>query len=70
MQRSAKSLFGIHRYVNALRHDTSIGGGGYGVRLLSYVNLEAGAVGLIDGMDGATAAIVCTGDSLSRDRTW
>ena len=42
----------------------------YGVRLLNLVNLDAGAVGLIDGRDGATAAIVCTGDSLSRDRTW
>ncbi len=41
-----------------------------GVRLLNLVNLDAGAVGLLDGMDGATAAIVCTGNSLSRDRTW
>jgi hypothetical protein len=42
----------------------------YGVRLLNLINLDTRAVGLIDEMDGATAAIVCTGDSLSRDRTW
>ena len=39
-----------------------------GVRLLSLVNLDSGASVLVDGDDGETAAIVCTGNSLSRDR--